>query len=151
LHLPNGAVDATTLTSATITLTAVGTGTVVAAHYATSGGGDTINISPDSPLTAQTLYRVSISDGVTDINGDAFLPYSAVFTTGGTGGGPTGPIGLDKADSGAVSHVYTNMTKGPDGKMYAATSDGYIMRYTINPDGTLSDPQTITTVRDHAV
>jgi fibronectin type 3 domain-containing protein len=151
LHLPNGAVDATTLTSATITMTAVGTGTVVAAHYATSGGGDTINISPDSPLTAQTLYRVSISDGVTDINGDAFLPYSAVFTTGGTGGGPTGPIGFDKADSGAVSHFYTNMTKGPDGKMYAATIDGYIMRYTINPDGTLSDPQTITTVRDHAV
>ena len=38
---------------------------------------------------------------------------------------------------------------GPDGKLYATTLTGHIFRFGINSDGTLGNPQDITTVIDH--
>jgi hypothetical protein len=52
--------------------------------------------------------------------------------------------------SGAVGAQYTSVTKGPDGRLYAATLDGHLYRYPINADGTLGTPTVIDTVRNHA-
>jgi len=156
LSLPNGPVDAASLTTGAAGLTRVSDSSTVAVRLATSGGGDTISITPTTDLSPNTLYRLFVTEQVTDTRGDPFLPYSVVFTTGagsgtGTGGGTgTAQVGFDKVDSGATPGFYTNMAKGPDGKLYAATIDGHIYRYTINADGTLANPQTIDTVRTHA-
>ena len=155
LRLKAGPVDENSLKAGAVTLTRVDNGSTVASNINTSGGGDTINIGPVSPLAGGTLYRVTVTDRVTDSSGNTFLPFSSVFTTRASGttssnGGGIPGVGFDKVPSGAVSGFYTNMTKGPDGKLYAATIDGHIYRYTINADGTLSSPQTIDTVLTHA-
>ncbi|MFJ6700699.1 Ig-like domain-containing protein [Streptomyces sp. NPDC091272] len=149
LRLVGGGVDAATLTAATVTLQESATGVAVPAHVVTSGGGDVINLSPTGALRPNTRYRFTVTAGAKDLSGRTFTPWSSVFTTGaGTGTG--GPVAFDKVASGASGKSFTSVVKGPDGKLYAATLDGYILRWTIGADGTLSSPQTISTVRDDA-
>ena len=151
LQLPSGGVDPNSLSSSTVQLHRVSDGAAVGAKVSTSGGADTINLDPDSPLAPSTLYRFDVTSGVKDVNGNAFLPFSFVFTTAASsGGGGGGDIAFDKVASGASGKMFTSVTKGPDGKLYAGTLDGNIYRYDIAADGTLSNEQTITTVRDHA-
>ena len=149
LVLPNGGVDGATLNSSSVKLTNIATGVAVPANVLTSGGGDTINLSPANSLSANTTYRFDVTAAVHDVSGAAFLPYSIVFTTGaGTGGG--GPATFTKVASGASGKSFASVVKGPDGKLYASTLDGYIYRYDIKADGTLQNPQIISTVRSHA-
>lgn len=148
LALPGGRVDDTTL-AGNVTLSRVSTGAAVAARVSTSGGGDTISLSPEAPLAASALYRFDVTSGVRDISGLAFLPHSVVFTTGVTAP-PGGPIAFDKLATGSTAAQYTSVSIGPDGKLYAATITGRIYRYTIAANGTLTAPQAIDTVRTHA-
>ncbi|MGW7518607.1 Ig-like domain-containing protein [Streptomyces sp. NPDC054796] len=148
LRLTGAGVDASTLSGGTVTLKESVTGTAVAAHVVTSGGGDVINVSPTAGLKPGTRYRLSVTSGVKDLEGRAFLPWSSVFTTGSAGGG--GSVAFEKAASGATGRSFTSVLKGPDGKLYAATLDGYVMRWTIASDGTLGNAQTISTVRTDA-
>ena len=149
LRLPAGAVDPATLTAATVTLRRVSDGAPVPANLVTSGGGDTVNLSPVAPLAPGTLYRFDITAGVRDVAGNAFLPWSSVFTTGAGGGGTAG-VSFTQVKGVATGKSFSSVTTGPDGKLYAATLDGYIYRWSINADGTLSGQQVIDTVRQHA-
>ena len=156
LNLPAGGVDPASLSSSTVQLHRVSDNAAIGAKVATSGGADTINLDPDAPLAPNTLYRFDVTNGVKDVKGNAFLPFSFVFTTGtssgGGGGGGTGggDIAFNKVASGANGQMFTSVTKGPDGKLYAGTITGNIYRYDIGSNGTLSNEQAITTVRDHA-
>ena len=155
LSLPAGGVDPASLSGSTVQLHRVSDGAAISANVSTSGGADTINLDPDSPLAPSTIYRFDVTSGVKDVSGNSFLPFSFVFTTsassgGGGGGTSDGDIAFDKVASGASGQMFTSVTKGPDGKLYAGTITGNIYRYDIAADGTLSNEQTITTVRDHA-
>ena len=46
----------------------------------------------------------------------------------------------------AVNQMFTGVTTGPDGKLYASTLDGHIFQFPVNPDGTLGNPVDIQTV-----
>ncbi|MDN5855700.1 MAG: Ig-like domain-containing protein, partial [Actinomycetia bacterium] len=83
LDLVGGGVDPGSLSTNSVRLTNVSNGNEVAGNVLTSGGADTINFSPTDALAANTLYRLQITDGVEDVDGNAFLPYSMVFATGG--------------------------------------------------------------------
>ncbi|MFE6337217.1 Ig-like domain-containing protein [Streptomyces sp. NPDC057798] len=148
LRLVGGGVDAATLTASTVTLTEAATGTRVAARVVTSGGGDVVNLSPTAGLKPHTRYRFAVTGGVKDLDGRSFLPWQSVFTTGAETGG--GTVAFDKVTGVASGRSFTSVVKGPDGRLYAATLDGYIMRYAIAADGTLTDGRAITTVRDDA-
>ncbi|MDR7275521.1 Ig-like domain-containing protein [Catenuloplanes atrovinosus] len=150
LRLPGGGVDPATLTASTVTLTRVADGAAVAANPITSGGGDVINLSPAAPLQPSTLYRFDVTAQVRDVAGRAFAPYSIVFRTG-AGGGTGGPIAFTKQVGVATGAPFTTVVTGPDGRLYAGTLDGRILRFPINADGTLGTATVITTVRDHAV
>ncbi|MFI5838070.1 Ig-like domain-containing protein [Micromonospora sp. NPDC051300] len=149
LVLPNGGVAAATLTSSTVRLTRLSDGAAVPATTITSGGGDVINLSPTAPLAANTAYRFSITSGVTDVTGKPFAPYSIVFTTR-AGAGGSGPIAFDKTVGVATGKSFTTVVKGPDGRLYAGTLDGYVYRFPINADGTLGTPTVIDAVRTNA-
>ncbi|TNC32283.1 choice-of-anchor D domain-containing protein, partial [Mumia zhuanghuii] len=154
LNLVGSAVAPASLSSTSVTLTKVSDGAAVEANVITSGGGDVINLSPKQALEANTLYRYSVTDGVKDVAGHAFVPYSSVFTTGETPG-TGGPVAFDKSDSGApaaggAEMGYSSITKGPDGRMYAATLAGDLYRFDIAGDGTLTNRFRITTVRDYS-
>ena len=150
VNLPNGAVDGTTL-SGNVTLTRVSDNQMVAGTAVTSGGADTLsfNIAPSAlPLAQNTTYRFEVTGGAKDVSGASFRPFSSTFTTGTLSTG--GTIAFDKVASGASGKLFTSVTKGPDGKLYAGTILGTIYRYTINADGTLGNEEAINTVRTNA-
>ncbi len=148
LVLPNAALDPATVTGANVALTDVASGVSVPASVNTSGGGDVIVISPTDPMRANTLYEFTVTDRVKDLTGAAMQPYTSRFTTGYNVAGTGVPgVAFSRSASGASGHPFTSLQIGPDRRMYAATLDGTIYRYTIGADGTLSGEQAITTVR----
>ncbi|WP_370617222.1 choice-of-anchor D domain-containing protein [Mumia sp. Pv 4-285] len=150
LNLVGGGVAPASLHGGTVRLVKVSDGSAVDGSALTSGGADTINFSPTASLADSTAYRLEITDGVKDVDGRAFLPYSMVFTTG-TGTTPAGPIAFAKSDSGApAGGMYTSVVKGPDGKMYAGSITGEIYRFDIQADGTLANRQTINSVKNYS-
>ncbi|WP_308285484.1 Ig-like domain-containing protein [Actinoplanes hulinensis] len=150
LILPNGAVDATSLTATAVTLTRADTGATVPGQAFTSGGGDVVNFSPASPLAAATTYRFTVTAAARDVTGKAFLPFSTVFTTAAGGGEPADGIAFDKTEGVATGAAFTSVVKGPDGRLYAGTLTGQIHRFPINADGTLGAATIIDTVRVNA-
>ncbi|UBU18154.1 Ig-like domain-containing protein [Nonomuraea gerenzanensis] len=145
LRLIAGGVAVGSLTAGSATIRRVSDGAAVPVNVATSGGGDTISVAPATALQPGTLYRLDITGAVRDTAGNAFHPYSMVFTTGAP---PGGEAAFDKVVSGAGGAPYTSVVKGPDGRLYAATLTGQLRRYTIDADGTLADELVIDTVRN---
>ncbi|UBF23954.1 FG-GAP-like repeat-containing protein [Kovacikia minuta CCNUW1] len=83
-------VDASTLTASNVQLYRTRDNALVASNVNTSGGADTIVVQPISALDANTQYTLRITDGVKDLGGRSFLPYSLTFTTGTDLTQPTG-------------------------------------------------------------
>ena len=153
--LPNcGGIDRNTVTSSTVRLFLVSTNTQVSATVNSSGGGDVIVLQPTAALAANTQYRFEVTDGLHDLSGAAFLPYTSTFTTGTSGGGTGGGTftgSFEKVVTSAPALAggigYTGVVIGPDGKLYAGTNSGEIKRFAINADGTLGPEQSITTIQ----
>ncbi len=141
-------VDPSTLNHTTCYLVRTADGKLVSASLNTDGAGGTIILQPNSPLDANTNYTFYVNSGVKDTGGHSFVPFTTSFTTG-TGIVATNPaIAFQKvALSTATGQVYTGVTMGPDGMLYACTYTGLIQRFAINADGTLGTPQNITTVQ----
>ncbi len=143
LFLPNlgAGADSATLTSENIILRKVSDGQQVAANYGTSGGTDTIVIIPQSNLENNTLYSVEITDGVQDQSGAQFLPFTSSFTTGSSGGSPLAGVAFNKfLNIGIADNLYISTLEiGPDGRLYAASAGGAVMRWDISGDGTLKN------------
>ncbi len=139
----NGGIDRTTLTAETVRLVKVSDGSRVLANVGTSGGTDVITLSPSEQLTPNTQYRYEVTSGVRDLGSgsipaQAFLPYSATFTTGAAPDTSGGEVGFDMIDLPAANGAqYTSLAMGPDGQLYASTNAGTISRFPINADGTL--------------
>jgi WD40 repeat protein len=148
LTLTNGAINPNTVTTDAVRLIKVADGSAVPASVNTSGGGDVLVLTPLAPLEANTGYRYKITDGVQDVTGKAFVPFESTFTTGTLLSG-TGIEGVAFAQETTVAqnHMFTSVTVGPDHKLYAATLNGYLFRYDIATDGSLSNEQQINTVR----
>ncbi|GHF35895.1 hypothetical protein HNQ07_001405 [Deinococcus metalli] len=139
---PKGSgLDSTTLNSTTVLLKEDATGASVAVSPNTSGGGDVIVVKPTARLKDNTKYRLTITDGVKDVNGLALLPYTTTFTTG-VYTPPSTNLAFTQVDLPTVptSYAYTSVEMGPDGKLYASTLTGEILRFAINADGTLGTP-----------
>ncbi|WP_407344421.1 kelch repeat-containing protein [Pengzhenrongella phosphoraccumulans] len=151
LAVTAGGIDATTLTRSTARLTVASDGSSVPAGVNTSGGGDVIVLTPDAPLTTGTTYRFDVTSGVRDVAGNAFQPWSSVFTVGTANGGTGIPgVAFAQTTTPATGFMFTSLTMGPDGFLYAATLDGYLLRYPVAADGSLGAGVRIDTVRTHA-
>ncbi|MBC6433273.1 hypothetical protein FM036_22190 [Nostoc sp. HG1] len=147
VNLPNSGIALNSLSASTIKLIDSSTNTQVAANYNTSGGGDVIVVSPINHLKNSTKYLLQITDGVKDSNGTTFLPYSISFTTD-TLGKAGSHISFEQISLPNVpAKPYTTVSIGPDSKLYAATLQGEILRFPINPNGTLGTPQTISSLQ----
>jgi ice-binding like protein/Big-like domain-containing protein len=93
------AMDPTTLTSATFTLTEPPGATSVTGTVTYAAASDIATFTPASPLAANTQYTATVTNGAKDLFGNALasgaVPNPWLFTTGPpfTGSGP-GPINL---------------------------------------------------------
>jgi glucose/arabinose dehydrogenase len=124
-------------------------------QFNTSGGGDSIVVTPLDLLDANTEYTFEVTDGVRDTSGARFMPFTVTFTTAAGATTESYPVAFTKipmpetkvmAPDGVHPSAYTGLTMGPDGKLYAATYDGRIFRYEMNPDGRLGKSETIMTM-----
>lgn len=151
VSLPNvgGNVDPNTLTPQTVRLVRLTDGAQVPANVNTSGGGDVIVAQPKDLLSELTKYRFEVTPGVKDTTGAPFLPYASTFTTGTAGGADaSSPAKFDKVDlPNAVGKSFTSVTMGPDGKLYAGTIEGEILRFPLNADGTTGTAEVIDSVQ----
>ena len=142
-------VDVGTLTEESVYLENVDTNERVAIRINTSGGSDTITLQPRQPLLPLTEYQFNVTSAVRDLNGEAFLPYTANFTTGSGDEGISTDIRLtEQPTTAGVRH--SSLAFDPnDNYLYATTILGEIKRYPVAPDGTLGNPETITSLRRH--
>ena len=150
VNLPNSGINSRTLTATTVKLIDTSTNTPVNATLNTSAAGDVIVLTPQGSLKSKTKYIFEVTNGLKDTNGASFLPYKISFTTGTllSGERESTAISFDQIQLPSVpSKPYTTVLIGPDGKLYASTLLGEILRFTINPDGTLGSSQTITSVQ----
>ncbi|MDQ3395071.1 MAG: Ig-like domain-containing protein, partial [Bacteroidota bacterium] len=142
MNLPNGAVDNNTLSNATVFLEELPSNTKVSANVNGTGGGDAITLVPSLPLKSNTSYRFTITIGVKDVTGVAFVPFSMTFKTGSSSVVENSQIQFNKVKQTTTDNVkHTTLEIGPDGKLYATTIDGKIRRYPIADDGTLGIPE----------
>lgn len=148
LKLPNGGINNATITTSTVYLTEENTGAKIPSNVNGTGGGDAITLVPSSRLNLNTTYRFTITDGVKDLSGASFIPYSSTFTTGE--GSPSEVVSakFDKVPLANTIGRHSTLTMGPDGKLYATTIDGLIKRFPVNPDGTLGTPEIIYSLQD---
>ncbi|WP_110687598.1 carbohydrate-binding protein [Salinicola aestuarinus] len=132
------------------------TGNEVAFNINTTGGFDSLTISPQGGLEEFTSYTLVI-DGFQDrgSNSDSDAPtrefqkFTSTFVTGAQPPAVDSEVGfsthleLDGAADGA--YLFTSITMSPDNtKVYVSTMNGEIKRFDIDPDtGDLVNPQTL--------
>ncbi len=148
LRLPNGGINNSTLTSKTVYLIEKLTGRIVPSNVNGTGGGDAITLVPASPLKLNTTYSFHITDGVKDLSGTSFKPFTSTFTTGMFATKKLSNVKFDKIDLPNAIGRHSSLTVGPDGKLYALSIDGIIKRFVINPDGTLQTPELLYSLQD---
>jgi len=132
------------------------TGEEVAFDINTTGGFDSLTISPVGGLDEYTSYTLVI-DGFQD-RGDnddpsaptrEFQKFSTTFVTGAQPAAQDSEVAFDTtvelngAEDGA--YMFTSITMSPDNsKIYISTMNGEIKRYDVDPDtGALSNEQTL--------
>lgn len=146
VSLPNvgAGVEEVTLNTTNVKLYRTSDRAVVAGTVNTSGGGDTIVYQPSVQLASNTNYTFQVTDKVRDQAGSAFIAYSMTFTTGTniiTPPTPNVSFGKSQVYNGAP---LSSLAMSPDGnKLYAAALDGKIRRWTVDSQGTLSSPETL--------
>ncbi len=147
LNLPNLAagVNPGTMTDTTVFLYRTFDKTIIPTEVNTDAVGSVIVLQPQSPLAGNTSYTFCVTSGVTDITGTSFIPYQITFTTGQQTA-PTNPnIAFQKvALPTATGQLFTGVTLGPDGDLYASTLMGGIFQFSVNADGTLGTPVNLT-------
>jgi glucose/arabinose dehydrogenase len=141
LNLPNAAIDAQTIIGSNVFLHRVSDQTPIPAVVNTSGGGDSIILTPDAPLSPFTQYVFAVTAAVKDTAGVTMVPFQLTFTTGAASAPVDPTISFTQtALANTAGNKFTDLKIGPDGKLYASTEDGRIFRYGINADGTLGTP-----------
>ena len=150
LNLPNQGhgVEAKTMTGESVQLRRADNDAIVAAQLNTSGAGDAIVLTPMDLLEPNTRYTFTVTPKVTDTSGAYFEPFEMTFTTAAGSLAQNYPVAFEKLslEGTKIESAYTGMAIGPDGKLYAGTFDGRILRFVINADGTLGAAETIPTL-----
>jgi hypothetical protein len=152
LAVSGSGIDPRTLSADSVKLYRTTDGVQVAASLNTSAGGDVLALSPSTQLDADTDYTFEVTTNLKDLAGLSFTPMLVHFRTGsGSSSMPDGSLSFEKVPLSAVAPgSYTAVAKGPDGKLYAGTETGEIVRFDILEGGTLANPQTIHSLIDAA-
>ena len=147
LSLPNvgAGVDPGTLTSSTVLLYRTFDHASIPIELNIDAVGSVIVLQPQAPLDANTSYTFVVTSGVTDLTGLPFVPYQISFTTGSQ------PVPVDPGIAfqqttlpTTAGQLWTCVTMGPDGNLYASTLMGGIYQFQMNADGTLGTAVNLT-------
>jgi glucose/arabinose dehydrogenase len=146
--LPDGVkIDPASINADNVALRRVRGDMKVDATVALDDTGRTIVVTPKQPLEPQTNYWFGLSNGIMDTTGTPISPYQVAFDTA-----PTKTLDLP-----AFEQIVLDDTQGLGitcvtvqyGKLWASVDDGRILRWSINPDGTLGVRETFTALVNH--
>lgn len=157
VNLPNAGagVDDTTLNTSTVQLYRTSDLAPVPGGVNTTGGGDAIIYQPSVLLDPSRSYTFKVTSGVKDLRGMSFLPYTSTFTTGTTTSVATDPrVRFTKRavyGGNGVGASISSLVIGPDGKLYGASIDGNLRRWTIDAAGNLTNLETYTGLSGRAI
>jgi hypothetical protein len=108
-------------------------GSVRVAARITSDLGGVVTISPEAPLAPDTEYRVEITGELKSAEGVALTPFEARFRTGQTGAAGTRTLPAFQKTKIGVTQGMTALALGPDPSLYAATWEGRLLRWALDP------------------
>ena len=113
------------------------------------GQGTELLLEPDGVLLQpNTQYTVVVTSKVKDTNGNPVTPFSTTFKTNSSGPTPSPGVHFKQINQTTSSGThYTDVTMGPDGRLWASTLDGRIMAFPIDAAGNLGKPQVYTIVQ----
>ena len=143
------AIDPGTLTNESVRLFRVKDNEPIPADVNTSGAGDAIVLQPQQMLEPRTAYRFEVTKKVRDRGGLELMPYVMTFTTGGGDALKGFPVAFEKVELPVENEHVTSLAIGPDGRLYAASGSGHIIRFDVQPDGMLAGKQVIATLVQH--
>lgn len=151
--LPNGPIDPATVSDDSIGLFRFDNRERVPTKVRLDG--DKLVIEPVAPLEANRNYRLQLSPGLKDVKGND-VKQSRNTLAFFTSAKPPAGVAFQKViqtvteskDENAPNY-YTSVQFWVDGKLYATTIDGRIIRFTVGADGTLSDPETFASLLAH--
>jgi hypothetical protein len=99
----------------------------------TSDLGGAVTISPAAPLQPDSDYRVEITAALKSAQGEALRPFAARFRTGRESGKAARTLPpFRKTRIGTVQGM-TSLALARDGSLYAATWEGSLLRFRIDP------------------
>ena len=153
VSLPNtgSGIDQNTLNTTNVQLYRTSDHSMIPGIVNTTGGDDAIIYQPSSPLASTTSYTFSVTANVRDQSGASFVPYTMTFTTGDSIAVLPNPNVQFTQSVPYVGGGATNLTIGPDGRLYAAFIDGTIGRWSIGTDGSLSGMETFSGLSGRAI
>jgi hypothetical protein len=145
VNLPNvgEGVDETTLTADNIRLLRASDMLPIEATVNTSGGGDAIVLQPHAVLDARTGYIFQLSDRVTDQGGHPFIPFTSTFSTGDFTNQRIDPRYRYAVTDPPVWNgtPIDSLVFAPDGRLYGTDLLGIVRRWTLAPDGSLTNEE----------
>jgi len=99
----------------------------------TSDLGGVVTISPEAPLQPETDYRIEVTASLKSAQGEALRPFTSHFRTGQWAVRAERTLPPFRATKiGAVPGM-TSLALGSDGSLYAATWEGSLLQWRINP------------------
>jgi glucose/arabinose dehydrogenase len=152
VHLISAAsgVDPATVNLNTVKLARASDNQTVNSNLTVDAAGGNITITPNALLAANTAYKVTVTSGLKDTSGNAFIPFTMNFTTGLQVPAQDTNIVFEKfSQSTSTNRPYSALAWGPDNKLYAGTLTGEILRFSIGGDGTLGAPEVFNVVNDN--
>ena len=136
---PGEGLDGTTVNSQTVRLIDLSTGAAVPATVNSTGGGDSISISPVSPLDPDTPYQIVI-DGVKAQSGEDYPFLSRSFETGtGSDTDLLEGVSFNRETVSSGDGIASLLFSDDYSQLYAATLTGSILRWDVDADGGLSN------------
>lgn len=132
--------DPATTNTTTVTLRRVKDRQKIDGAVALAKDGITIVFTPTQPLEPQTNYWFCIANGVKDTEGKIVAPYQIAFDTA-----PLGALDAPAFEQVALpdsANMGITCVTVKYGKLWASVDDGRILRWSINPDGTISGRET---------
>jgi hypothetical protein len=148
---PGFGIDSATVNASTVELypTAQGASHPVPAQRNIDGAGAEIVDQPVSNLQPDTQYTFAITSGVKDLTGATMTPFTYTFTTGASGSTTGSTVAFNKVTQSTTDgKQYTDITIGPDGRLWASTLNGLILAFPISSSGNLGSPQTYKSVQN---
>lgn len=147
LRLGKRPIDAATVGAHSVFLVRAGDQLQVPVQAKLTPEGELL-VEPQAKLDPLANYNLLVTPMVKDQGGTPITPFIMGFTTAGD---PLPGVAFEKVDLPTTSgFMWTCVTFGPDGRLYAGCDDGRIYRFELLPDGTLGSPELLDALQKHA-